>query len=441
MKRTALTCRLLLAVTLLSTGSTRVTAQSPTFTDDVAPILYRHCVACHRPSDIAPFPLVTYEDAARRAPLIAAATTERRMPPWKPEPNYGDFQGMRRLSESEVATLHAWAAAGAPRGDSELPPPPPAADEGWRLGTPDLVLEMPAPFTIPAEGPDIYQCFVLPLDLAEDAVLSAVEFRPGNRRAAHHSVIFMDSRRIGRWRDGGSEEAGYRCFGGAGVLPTAMVGGWTPGATPTRLPDGVGRVLKSGSDLVVQNHYHPTGRRETDQSSLALYFSKSPVEKTVFGFPVGQPDLLIPAGAKRHRVASSFVTPVDLEIVGLSPHMHLLGSEIRVSATLPDGSTRPMIWIKDWDFNWQGDHVYTAPLQLPKGTRIDVESFYDNSADNPRNPNRPPQPVRWGEGTTDEMNVVLIHCQTAHPGDELTVLWDVAMQQPSWVRIGVGGRQ
>ena len=362
------------------------------------------------------------------------------MPPWKPEPDYGDFVGVRRLTESEIATLQAWATSGAPRGDSEPPRPPPAAGEEWRLGTPDLVLEMPEPFTIPADGSDIYQCFVLPLDLDEDAVLSAVEFRPGNRSATHHSVFFMDAQRIGRWRDGGSEEPGYRCFGGVGVRPTAMVGGWTPGATTRRRPAGVGRVIKKGSDLVVQNHYHPTGRRETDQSSLGLYFSKTPVEKTVFGFPVGQPDLLIPAGATRHRVASSFVTPIDLEVVGLAPHMHLLGREIRVSATLPDGSIRPMIWIKQWDFNWQGEHVYTTPLELPKGTRIDVESFYDNSAENPRNPNRPPQPVRWGDSTTDEMNVVLIHCQTPHPGDELTVLWDVAMQQPAWVRVGVGRR-
>ena len=432
--------RLLLGFGILTTGSSEVTAQPRTFNDDVAPILYRHCITCHRPGDIAPFSLLTYEDASQRALLIASATTDRRMPPWKPEPDHGDFQGTRRLTESEIATLHAWAVAGAPRGDAAPPSPPPAAGEGWRLGTPDLVLEMPAPFTIPADGPDIYQCFVLPLDLVEDAVLSAVEFRPGNRRAAHHSVFFIDSRHIGRWRDGGSEEPGYRCFGGVGVRPTAMVGGWTPGSTPARLPEGVGRVLKKGSDLVVQNHYHPTGRSETDQSSLALYFSKTPVEKTVFGFPVGQPDLLIPAGAKRHRVASSFVTPIDLEIAGLSPHMHLLGREIRVTATLPDGSTRPMIWIKDWDFNWQGAHMYTTPMQLPKGTRIDVESFYDNSADNPRNPNRPPQPVRWGDSTTDEMNVVLIHCQTPRQGDELTVLWDVAMQQPGWVRVGVGGR-
>ena len=429
----------LLAVGLLTIAPSPATAQSLTFNADVAPILYRHCVACHRPGDIAPFSLLTYEDASPRSALIASATAEGRMPPWKPEPDYGDFHGVRGLTESEISTLQVWTKAGAPRGDTAPPSPPPAAEAGWRLGVPDRVLEMPAPFTIAAEGPDVYQCFVLPLDLAEDTVLSAVEFRPGNRQATHHSLFFMDARRIGRWRDGGSDEPGYRCFGGVGVLPTAMIGGWTPGATPGRLPEGVGRVLKKGSDLVIQNHYHPTGRPETDQSSVALYFSKTPVQKTVFAFPVGQPDLLIPAGARRHLVASSFVTPIDLEVIGLAPHMHLLGSEIRVSATLPDGSVAPMIWIKHWDFNWQGEHTYTTPLRLPKGTRIDVESFYDNSADNPRNPNRPPQPVRWGDSSTDEMNVVLISCQTPNAGDELTVLWDVALQQPAWVRVGVGG--
>lgn len=428
-----------LVLSLSSAVPSPVAAEPPTFSGDVAPILYRHCVECHRPGDIAPFSLLTYEDASRRAGLIASATATHRMPPWKPEPDYGDFQGVRRLADGEIATLRAWANEGVLRGDVSQLPTPPVSEEGWRLGTPDRVLEMPTPFTIPAGGSDIYQCFVLPLDLAEDAVLSAVEFRPGTRAATHHSVFFMDTRRIGRWRDGGSEEPGYRCFGGVGVRPTDVVGGWTPGATPTRLPEGVGRVLKKGSDLVIQNHYHPTDRIEVDQSSVGLYFSKSPVEKTVFGFPLGKPDFLIPAGAKRHRVASSFVTPIDLEVIGLSPHMHLLGSEIRVTATLPDGTVRPMIWIRQWDFNWQSEHTYTTPMRLPKGTRIDVESFYDNSVENPRNPNRPPQPVRWGESTTDEMNVVLVHCQTPHPGDELSVLWDVAMQQPAWVQVGVGG--
>lgn len=428
--------RILWALGFLAACSRPSAAQGPTFNDDVAPILYRHCVVCHRPGDIAPFSLVTYPDAAKRARLIASATKRRAMPPWKPEPDYGEFEGTRRLSDREIAMLEAWANAAAPAGDSP-PPAPPQFGDGWRLGPPDLVIKMPEPFVILAEGHDIYQCFALRLDLPEDKFLSAVEFRPGSRKAVHHSIFFVDTRRVGRWRDGGSQEPGYRCFGGSGVSPTAMLGGWVPGATPGKLPDGVGTLLKKGADLVIQNHYHPTGRQETDQSSIALYFSKIPPHKTLFGIPVGQPDLVIPAGEKRYRVTSSYVTPIDLEVVGIMPHMHLLGSEIRVWATLPDGTVKPMIWIKYWDFNWQGQYRYRRPFPLPKGTRIDVESFYDNSADNPRNPNLPPKTVRWGESTTDEMNVVLIQCQTANPGHEMIALTDVVLQQPAWLRVGL----
>ena len=208
-----------LVLSLSSAVPSLVSAEPPTFTQDVAPILYRHCVECHRPGDIAPFSLLTYEDASRRAGLIASATSMHRMPPWKPEPDYGDFQGVRRLTDAEISTLSAWAMEGVLRGDPATLSAPPPSGERWRLGTPDRVVTMPAPFTIPAGGADIYQCFVLPLDLDEDRVLSAVDFRPGTRAATHHSVFFMDTRRIGRWRDGGSEEPGYRCFGGVGARP------------------------------------------------------------------------------------------------------------------------------------------------------------------------------------------------------------------------------
>jgi hypothetical protein len=429
--------RFLFVLGILAAFSGLAAAQSPTFNDDVAPILYRNCVVCHRPGDIAPFSLLTYENAATRARPIAAATKRRDMPPWKPEANYGDFEGVRRLSEADIAALQAWADAGAPRGEAAPPPAPPKFGDGWRLGTPDLVVKMSEPFVIPPHDHDIYQCFVLRLDLPADEYLSAVEFRPGNRKAVHHSLFFVDTRGVGRWRDGGSQEPGYRCFGGPGVSPIAAVGGWVPGAMPITFPDGTGTRLKKGSDLVIQNHYHPTGHPETDQSSIALYVSKSPAHKTLFGVPVGQPDLLIPAGEKRYRVASSYVTPISLEVVGITPHMHLLGREIKVWATLPDGAVKPMVWIKRWDFNWQGPYRYKQPLQLPKGTRIDVESFYDNSADNPHNPNSPPKIVRWGESTTDEMNVVLIQCQTANPSHEAIALWEVVLQQPAWLRAGL----
>lgn len=421
--------RILFAIGLLVSPCSSFAADAPTFNRDIAPILYRNCVSCHRPGDIAPFSLLTYADAAKRARAIASATKRRYMPPWKPEPDYGDFEGVRRLSQADIDTIEAWANSGAPQGDPSVRATPPKSTESWQLGPPDVVLKMPEPFAIPTGGHDVYQCFVLPLNLPEDRAVSAIEFRPGNRKTVHHSLFFVDRQGVGRWKDGGDEEPGYRCFGGPGFPPITMLGGWVPGATATKLPNGVGRLVMKGSDLVIQNHYHPTGGEDTDQSSIALYFSKVPVQKTVFGFPIGRTDLVIPPGEKRYRVASSFVVPLDLEVIGITPHMHLLGSEVRVWATRPDGSVKPMVWIRRWDFNWQGEYRYKRPLQLPKGTRIDVETFYDNSADNPRNPNRPPQTVRWGESTTDEMNVVLIQCQTANRGDEFVVLTEVLSQQ------------
>jgi hypothetical protein len=424
---------MLVTIGLALTAGRVVAGETPTFTRDIAPILYRHCVSCHRPGDIAPFSLLTYSDAASHARAVASATRRRYMPPWKPEPHYGDFEGVRRLTQSEIDTIQAWAHAGAPRGDASLRPRPPQFSDSWHLGKPDLVVRMPQPFTIPAHSHDVYQCFVLALDLPDDRAVSAIEFRPGNRKAVHHSIVFVDTRGVGRWKDGGDQEPGYRCFGGPGFQAATTLGGWTPGTTPVRLPEGVGRVLRRGSDLVIQNHYHAAGREESDQSSIALYFSKVPVQRTVFGIPIGKPDLVIPAGSQRFRVASSFVTPIAVDVIGITPHMHLLGAEVKVWATLPDGSVKPMIWIKRWDFNWQGQYRYKRPLQLPKGTRIDVETFYDNSPDNPRNPNHPPRTVRWGESTTDEMNVVLVECQSANRWDQLTVLREVVFQQPAWI--------
>jgi hypothetical protein len=430
-------CCLLTAAAILASASLAVGADAPTFNRDVAPILYRNCVTCHRPDNIAPFSLLTYKSAAARARTIASATRRRYMPPWKPEPGHGDFEGVRRLTGFEIDTIQSWADAGAPEGDPSARPVPPSVGERWQLGTPDLIVKMQEPFKIPIHGHDVYQCFVVPLNLPEDKVISAIEFRPGNRKMLHHSIFFMDTRGVGRWRDGGDEDPGYKCFGGPGFTAIGL-GGWVPGATPIRLPDGVGRVLRKGSDLVIQNHYHPQGADNIDQSSIALYFSKVPVQKTVFGFPVGKPDLVIPAGESRYRVASSFVTPIDLDVIGITPHMHLLGSEVRVWATLPDGSVKRMIWIKRWDFNWQGEYRYKRVQHLPKHTRIDVETFYDNSANNPRNPTERPRVVRWGESTTDEMNVVFFQCQTANRLDEWTVLSEVIFQQPAW--LGLVGR-
>ncbi|HYM11562.1 MAG TPA: hypothetical protein VEU62_12565, partial [Bryobacterales bacterium] len=407
------------AIVLLAAAT--AASAAPTFNKDIAPILYRNCVTCHRPGEVAPFSLLTYADASKRASLIARVTASRYMPPWRAEPGYGDFQDARRLSDADIATLEQWAGAGAPEGKAVGKPAPPHFTEGWQLGPPDLVVKMPEPFSVPADGPDVYQCFVIPLGLTEDKFVSAVEIRPGNRRVLHHSIFYVDTRGTARAKDAADPAPGYRCFGGPGFRGASSLGGWAPGPVPRLLPAGVVHPLKQASDLVIQNHYHPDGKPETDQSTLGIYFSKTPPRETVFGIPLMQRDLYIPAGEKRYRAAASFTTPIEIQAIGITPHMHLLGREMKVTATVPDGRVEPLIWIKDWNFNWQGQYRYKKAVTLPRQTRIDLEAWFDNSADNIRNPHDPPQPVRWGEQTTDEMCIAFIQCATPRRIDGLTV--------------------
>jgi mono/diheme cytochrome c family protein len=211
---------------------------SPTYDKDVAPILFNHCASCHRPGHVAPFSLLTYDDAAKRASLIAVVTASKYMPPWKPVPGFGDFKGANSLSDAELATLKKWAEANAPQGNAAELPAPPQFPDGWQLGKPDITLKMPQPFLIPAEGEDIYQCFVLPLNLPNGANVAAVEIHPGNTKVLHHTILYMNTDGSAREKDKETAEPGYRCFGGPGVRPAGSLGGWVPGARPHVLPAG-----------------------------------------------------------------------------------------------------------------------------------------------------------------------------------------------------------
>ncbi|MBX6314299.1 MAG: ascorbate-dependent monooxygenase [Isosphaeraceae bacterium] len=396
--------RLILSLPILLWAAWARADEDPTYTKDIAPILWKHCAGCHRPGEIGPFSLLTYQDAAKRASFLKEITASRRMPPWKAEPAFGAFHDVRRLSDAEIQTIAAWADAGAPEGDPQDLPPRPQFPEGWQLGEPDLVLKMPEPFEVPASGRDLQRCFVIPIPITSDKTVTAVEFRPGNRRVVHHALLYLDTTGTARRKDEADPGPGYNTFGGPGILPTGGLGGWAPGAMPRRLPEGIGKYLRGGSDLVLQIHYHPDGKLETDQSVVGIYFTKTPAKKLVAGIAVRSRNLYIPPGEKRHHVtAQSAPLPVDVQAIGIAPHMHNLGREMKVVAETPDGRTVPMIWITDWDFNWQGQYLYQEPVRLPKGTVFKVDAYYDNSADNPRNPNKPPKLVTWGEQTTDEM--------------------------------------
>lgn len=391
-----------LAVCVLGAGIAR--AEGPTYNKDVAPILWKNCAGCHRPGEVGPFSLLTYKDAAKRSGFLEEITESRRMPPWKAEPGFGSFYDERRLTDREIEMIAEWAKAGAPEGEAKDLPPAPMFPEGWQLGTPDLVLKVPEPFPVAASGRDVYRCFVIPIPTETDRTVAAVEFRPGNRKVVHHALMFLDNTGAARKKDEADSGPGYASFAGPGILPTGGLGGWAPGATPRLLPEGIGKYLRAGSDLVLQIHYHPDGKPETDQSVVGVYFTKTPARQIVAGIAVRTRNLDIPAGESRYHVtAQSAPLPVDAQAIGIAPHMHYIGKEMKVVAESPDGKTTPLIWIRDWDFNWQGQYQYRSPVKLAKGTVIKLDAYYDNSAANPHNPSRPPKRVHWGEQTTDEM--------------------------------------
>jgi hypothetical protein len=399
-------------------GSGVAQADQPTYNKDIAPILWKNCAGCHRPGEVGPFSLLRYADAAKRARFLREVTSRRKMPPWKAEPGFGSFLDERHLSEAEIQRIAAWVSAGAPEGDAGDLPPAPKFPEGWQLGTPDLILKVDEPYSVPPNGRDTYRCFVIPIPIDSNKTVAAVEFRPGNRKVVHHALFYLDATGAARARDRVSAGPGYASFGGPGILPTGGLGGWAPGALPRFLPDGIGKFLRKGSDLVLQIHYHPDGKPETDQSLVGIYFTKSPVRKIVGGIAVRSRGLNIPPGERRHHVtAQSAPLPADVQVIGITPHMHTIGKEMKVVAESPDGKTIPLIWIKDWDFNWQGQYQYRSPVALAKGSVIKLDAYYDNSAENPSNPSKPPRRVRWGEQTTDEMCLLGVQVVTENHSD------------------------
>ncbi len=324
-----------------------------TFNKDVAPILFSHCASCHRPNEVGPFSLLSYEDARKRAKQIARITAKKIMPPWKPDPGHGEFKYARVLNDAQIATLQAWAAAGAPEGHPNDLPPRPVFPEGWHLGQPDMILNLAKPYKIPAEGPDIYVHFVFPMNLEKDKYIRAVQILPSNRRAAHHGAILLDG--SGTARKKAAEHGGelYPNFGGPGFIPRGALPGYAPGMT-TRAEESseAGIVLGKGLDVVLQMHYHPLGKEEIDEPQIGLYFTDQKPARGVNIITMANNDDHIPAGEAAYKRTDSFTLPVDFKVGNIWGHMHMIGQEMRVWAELPDGKTKDLLLISDWDFNW-----------------------------------------------------------------------------------------
>ncbi len=401
----------------MTAGLARGADSATTFNKDVAPIVFNHCTACHRPNNIGPFSLVTFQDAKKRAKQLARITEKRIMPPWLPSGEWAEFKHARTLTEAQVAVFASWVQDGALEGDATDLPPLPKFHDGWHFGPPDMILKMERPFDVPAEGRDIYHHFVFPLNFEKDRYLKGIEIMPGNRRVAHHAVGILDAsgtaRRLAREHDG----IGYP--GNApGFLPVGFTPGYAPGQEGALFGPGEAITLKKGTDYVLQMHYSPSGKEEIDQTSVGLYFTDTPPKRNVSIILMGAVDIDIPPGEKVYRKSDYFTLPVDYEVGNIWAHMHLIGRTAKVWAELPDKKTARLLKIDDWNFNWQDTYFYAEPIVLPKGTIIRAEFTWDNSAENPRNPSSPPARVLNGEQSSDEMAGIIIGGRPVSAADE-----------------------
>ncbi len=360
---------------------------SPTFAKDVAPILHANCVSCHRPGEVAPMALRTYDEVRPWARSIKQKVTSRQMPPWFADPAHGTFANDARLSDAQIDTIAKWVDAGAPRGNPADEPRVPMFTDGWQLGEPDHIITLPR-IDIPAEGNDIFPTPNLVIDIPEDRWIRALEIRPSNREVTHHSVLFM------------AGVTGGGMVGSSGFVD--VLGVWAVGTPPTVYPDGVGRWIRKGQQLRTNLHYHPNGKAQTDQTRVGLYFGKGELKKAVATAVAGDVSFKIPAGAKNHEMRALYVIDQDINVVSYFPHMHLRGKDMTLTARLPDGTRQILLSVPQYDFNWQLYYYPKTPVPLPRGTIVEAVAHYDNSADNPHNPD-PLRDVTFGEQSTDEM--------------------------------------
>ena len=381
-----------------------------TYYKDVLPVLQKNCQSCHRPGETAPMSFLSYKETRPWAKGIKQAVSSRKMPPWFADPRYGKFHNDRSLAEKDSQTLISWADSGATEGNPADAPKPIQWTKGWQIGEPDLIVEMPKDYEIPAEGTIDYQYFVLPLNLKEDKWIQLAEARPGNPQLVHHIIAFI--RPPGsKWmasavpgepfnprtapRTGlGEERNGF----------SDMVAGFAPGTLPNILQPGQGRLIPAGSDIVFQMHYTANGKPGRDRSKLGLIFAKQPPVDRVFYLAAGENKFRIPPGADNHRVDASFTLQSDATLISMLPHMHLRGKSFEYRATFPDGKTETLLSVPHYSFSWQLGYFPEKPMLLPKGTKIDVTAHFDNSANNKANPN-PQAEVRYGDQSWEEMMI------------------------------------
>jgi hypothetical protein len=410
---------------------------APTFSHDIAPILYQHCVQCHRPGDIAPMSLLTYKEARPWAAAIREAVVTRKMPPWRADRHVGQWSNDPSLTTEQIAMIKAWAEGQKLEGDSNQMPPAPNFSDGWKIGKPDVVVAIPK-HELSATGPDEYTYINVPTNFTEDRWIVAAELRPGNRKVVHHAHVFVadpasletKSKKANADTPTAQYAKWLRITEGSlswvrpeapvidngcsvddnGLLPGSkssdlgsLISSYLPGREPDVYPEGTARKIPAGAVLNFQIHYsRTTGKPETDETSVGLIFAKTPPRQISRRIDLSNQMFLVPAGDPNHEVSECHTFDKNVLITSLTPHMHLRGKAMQIIADLPDGRKLTLLSVPDYDFNWQFTYRAKDPIYLPKGTRIEVHGHFDNSANKPGNPD-PTKTIRWGSASENEM--------------------------------------
>jgi hypothetical protein len=385
----------------------------PTFTHDVAPILYASCVTCHRPGEIAPMSLISYQDVRPWARAISNKVKDGVMPPWHADAPTGTFSNERKLTAAEKATIERWAAAGAPEGDPKDLKPAPTFAQGWRIGTPDVIFEIQEDYAVPARGTVEYEHFYIPTNFTEERWLTAIEARPGNRALVHHILVFyeapLDGPRVTPAIQPNREHSQLPRREIVGnrpprnpPVPSRLLATYAPGTDAQVFPTGTALRLPPGGVLHLQVHYTANGTAGTDRSKVGLIFAKEPPPEELRASQFINGQFTIPAGAVDYEVSTDLTFLQDATVRGLFPHTHVRGKRWSYTLELPDGTKRQLLSVPKYDFNWQTYYMFNEPIAVPKGARIVSTAWYDNSAANKSNPD-PTIAVKWGDQTWEEM--------------------------------------
>jgi len=398
---------------------------SQTWAVDVAPILFDKCAKCHNDQGIAPFPLISYDDAFNNMAAVKEAVMQKTMPPWPPQEGYGQFAHPRTLSQQQIQTIANWVDNGGQSGNLADAPPAPVFDNGFEIQNPDLVVQMPS-YTVNTDF-DLYRCFVIPAGITSEKFIQEIEVVPGNKAIVHHVLVFQDNSQTPLNLDAQDPGPGYTSFGGTGSNNSDLIGAWVPGTMKFRAPNGMGIKLDANTNLILQIHYPGGTYNQTDSTQVRIKYSTSGGsvrEVTIapainHGNTLTNGPLLIPANQTKTFYAQYTVPQqANVSLLLAGPHMHLIGRSIKAYGVTPSNDTIPFINIPHWDFHWQGFYPYKTLVKVPGGTVIKAEAFYDNTTGNPHNPSNPPQTVTAGEATNDEMMMVYFGYTLYFPGDE-----------------------